>query len=78
MLVVGDKELAAICIWPTVCHGHDATLGVLEGVSYFVWELAIRSWKDAFATFASPCGIAALHCRPFWVQEKNKQPLPYA
>ena len=65
MLVVGDKKLAAICVWPTVCHGHYATPGVLECISYLVRELAIRSGKDAFATFASPCGIATLYCRPF-------------
>ena len=64
MLVVGDKKLAAVRVWPTVCHGHYATLSVLEGISYLVCKLAIRSRKNAFATFASPCGIAALYCRP--------------
>ena len=65
VFVVGDEKLAAIGIGPTVCHGHYATLSVLECIIYFIWELAIRSRKDAFATFASPCGITALCCRPF-------------
>ena len=65
MFVVGDEKLAAIGIRPTVCHGYYSTLSVLECVSYFIWELAIRSRIDAFPTFASPCGITALYCRRF-------------
>lgn len=60
MLVVGDEELAAIGVWSTVCHGHYATLGVFESISDLIRKLAVRSRKDAFATFASPRGITAL------------------
>lgn len=64
MFVVGDKKLATIGIGPTVCHRYNATLGVLERVNNFIRKLPVRSRKDAFAAFASPCGITALRRKP--------------
>lgn len=60
VFVVGDKELAAIGVGPTVCHRYNATLGVLQRVCDFIRKLAIRTRKYAFAAFASPGGITAL------------------
>ena len=60
MLVVCDEKLAAICVGTAVGHGHNATLGVLEGVRDFVWELSIGSWEDALAALSSACRVTSL------------------
>lgn len=60
MLVIRDEKLATIGVGTAVGHGHNATLGVLEGVSDLIRKLAVGSWEYAFASFASSCRITSL------------------
>lgn len=61
MLIVYYEKLAAICVWSTVGHGHNATLSVLEGVIDFVWKFPIGGWVYAFAALACASRITALY-----------------
>ncbi len=60
VLVVCDEELTAICVWSTVCHGHNPTLGVFESINNLVRKFAVWCRVYAFATLACASWISTL------------------
>lgn len=61
--LIGNKELTAVGVGPTVGHRDNASLVVLQGVVDFISKLAIGRREDGLATFAGACWVT---CRMGW------------